>query len=421
MLRQTVRASCVSRGIFRTSRLASAQLTTGNADLEHNPAGNDMVSAGFLSAHLKEHSSRKRENDNQVYVRPELAGLINSMGSHLEGKETAYTDVLNTGAIVFTGPKGIGKTAALETVVHACRQAGWLTLYLPEPRLFTHGGQAVRPGRFQEKQIYDQPELVLPFLKNLYIVHQEQLKLVTVKTEEAKQRGDNMLELVEHGIRHAPQSGLVVNDIREEMCLATEVPTLVAVDEIDTLYAETVYGWRGVDLWPSNLTLPRAFQDYSLEGLLPSSKLKNGFVVGATTFKHGAMPHVHENLMDISRHSVGINPFSREETMSLVNHLQSGDHVEGEKNDYGASMSVRGKAYRKSKRDTDLHRLFTVSGGIPKYILEEINHLPYGKLCAYESGGSVSTKEKLNLKLPQPDEHTVEQPVEQHEAAEVSQ
>jgi hypothetical protein len=338
----------------------------------------------------------------RVLVPPEVAPLLHGMERRVGGDRPAGTgdedpkvrDVLDTGAVVLTGPAGIGKTTVLEMVVSACRAAGWLTLYLPDPRTFTHEGIQVRPGRHEDRNLYDQPELVLPFLKNFYILHQEQLRKVVCKTDGAKERGETMLDLVEHGIRKATDCGVVVRDVREEMKLATEVPTLVAVDDLEALYTKTAYGFEGVDLWPSNLVFPRVFQNFSALGLNETARLANGFVVAASTSKYGNARGVHGERLDVTRHAFPMNRLSAEQTGHFVR-----DHLANVKTDRTAAGKGRGAGAWAGVSDKDIARVHMMSGGVPKSILKEAAFLPYDKgMSMHAPGGSFATKDRIKAR-----------------------
>ena len=288
-----------------------------------------------------------------------------------------------------TGPAGIGKSTALETMVSACRAAGWLTFYLPDPRTFTHDGIQVRPGRHEDQNLYDQPELVLPFLKNFYLLHQEQLKQVMCKSEGGKERGETMLDLVEHGIRKPIDCGVVICDIREEMKLATEVPTLVAVDDLEALYTKTIYGFKGVDLWPSNLVFSRQFQNFSALGFNEAARLENGFVIAASTSKYAHAQGVHGERLSVEKHAFPLSRFSVTLTGDMVRDYVAKNGVERGQN--------RSKSW-KGPSGKDIARIQMISGGVPKNFERGLVPALRGQHDDYAPGGSFTAKDKIKNK-----------------------
>ena len=81
---------------------------------------------------------------------------------------------------------------------------------------------------------------------------------------------------VKNGIRKVVESSFILNAVRQEMSLATEVPVLIAIDEVDSLYLKSIYAYKQVDLWPSNLAGVRPFQIFDLTGLSNVAKPVNG-------------------------------------------------------------------------------------------------------------------------------------------------
>ena len=199
-----------------------------------------------------------------------------------------------------------------------------------------------------------------------------------------------MLDLVEHGIRKPIDCGMVVRDIREEMKLATEIPTLVAVDDLEALYTKTAYGFKGVDLWPSNLVFPRQFQNFSAVGFNETARLENGFVVAASTSKYAHAQGVHGERLSVKRHAFPLNRFSATQTRDIVRDYVAKNGIKGNEG--------RSKAW-KGPSDKDIARIQMISGGVPKKILKEASYLPYeGSMIAYAPGGSFTTKDKIKNK-----------------------
>ena len=115
--------------------------------------------------------------------------------------------------------------------------------------MFTEGGLSVRPMKVDTlPNVFDQPEVTVPYLKRLYKLHRNELVKVKVKQDHLKKVAPNLLKLVEHGIRKVVESSFILNAVRQEMSLATEVPVLIAIDEVDSLYLKSIYAYKQVDL-----------------------------------------------------------------------------------------------------------------------------------------------------------------------------
>ena len=110
----------------------------------------------------------------------------------------------------------------------------------PFPSHVTEGGIVVRPSRVEKlANVFDQPEVTIPYLKNFYSMHKEQLAQVKVKQDHLQKLGTNLLKLVEHGLRNVTESSYVLCRATG-VVLATEVPVLIAIDEIDALYLQSI-------------------------------------------------------------------------------------------------------------------------------------------------------------------------------------
>ena len=300
------------------------------------------------------------DETREVYIRHFAQDLINNIDRYVRGVELGPTPLeqqIKTGAVVLDGNAGYGKTTTLNIALDVFRKAGWITMYLPSPAMFTEGGIVVRPSRVEKlANVFDQPEVTIPYLKNFYSMHKEQLAEVKVKQDHLQKLGTNLLKLVEHGLRNVTESSYVLQAVRQELVLATEVPVLIAIDEIDALYLQSIYAYKHQKLWPSNLSGTRPFQIFDLMGLNPAAKPKNGFVLAATTAKYGGKTKEVSKRVNFSKHRVNVQPFSKQEAFKYLSLLMKSKHIVK-----GVQEVERGA----------LDQLWSVSDGCPGELLKK--------------------------------------------------
>jgi hypothetical protein len=315
---------------FNMTAKRKNNITTGEND-EKQESG-PLIKEGFVDMKIDDslpsHWNEPKllvDEDRKIYVRPFVSNLIDSINKKVSRSKNfpnPFDRELNSGAIILDGVSGSGKTTTLQIALDTFRKAGWLTLYLPSPTIYTEGLLSVRPSRVETlENVFDQPEVTVPFLKQLYKLHRNELIKVEVKQDHLKKIAPNMLKLVEHGLRNVVESSYILNAVRQEMVLATEVPVLIAIDEVDALYLKSIYAYKQVDLWPSNLSGTRPFQIFGHQGLIKAATPVNGFVLGATTSRFGNKSKELYKRVNFKRHIVTMKPFSKDESFNYLSVL----------------------------------------------------------------------------------------------------
>ena len=198
-------------------------------------------------------------------------------------------------------------------------------MYLPSPAMFTEGGIVVRPSRVEKlANVFDQPEVTIPYLKNFYSTHKEQLAQVEVKQDHLKKLGTNLLKLVEHGLRNVTESSYVLQAVRQELVLATEVPVLIAIDEIDALYLQSIYAYKHQKLWPGQWWY--IIQMFDLMGLNPAAKQKM-VLACSDNRKVWWKNEGSEQAGELFQAQVNVQPFSKQEAFKYLSLLMKSKHI----------------------------------------------------------------------------------------------
>lgn len=189
---------------------------------------------------------------------------------------------------------------ALHQIVQFARESNWLTLYIPNPRSWCYEAPYVMKSPYQEDK-FDIDVFGVELLEKVLQCHGEQLSTVKVRGDygeryypaslgaKPKTAGEfdpatvTLRDIVENGIKDEELACIAVIDLKAELAKVTEFPVLIAVDDYNTWFEKTVFGFEGKDVQPSDISVIDAFKDIGAEGHIKERKLANGLFVAATT------------------------------------------------------------------------------------------------------------------------------------------
>ncbi|CAH8381348.1 unnamed protein product [Eruca vesicaria subsp. sativa] len=154
--------------------------------------------------------------------------------------------------IILDGPVKSGKSIALAMLVHWARDEGWLVLYAPKGRDWTHGGYFYKN---QHTGFWDTPlqaeSILKDFVKfneprlrelrcNIYdpIVLGEGAGVGYLKGQDTMQipEDSTLYDLVQMGIKSTHAAVSVVVRLRKELSLVKDVPVLIAIDQYNNWF-----------------------------------------------------------------------------------------------------------------------------------------------------------------------------------------
>lgn len=213
--------------------------------------------------------------------------------------ETAKSDCI--GAYLIDGDRGTGKSFALHQIVQFARESDWVVLYIPNPRSWTHEAPYVMLSPYQEGK-FDIDVYGVDLLQKFLHCHGEQIKSIPLrgryadryyptdkhesKPKDAAECMDAILTLrdvVVGGIRDEELACQAVCDLKEELAHTTEFPVLIAIDDYNTWFQPTVFGYEGKDVTADDISVISSLKDIGSRGYDESRKLKNGLFVAAVT------------------------------------------------------------------------------------------------------------------------------------------
>ncbi|XP_062015617.1 uncharacterized protein LOC133732151 [Rosa rugosa] len=160
--------------------------------------------------------------------------------------------------IVLDGPVSCGKSTALAMLVHWAREEGWLVLYVPRGKDWTHGGFFYKNP---QTGLWDTPVQAENILKDFLKFNESRLKQLLCQISDpiplgegagvgwmkdgidsmAMPEGSTLYDLVDTGIKHTHAAVGVVVRLRKELSLVKDIPVLIAIDQYNNWFTFSEY------------------------------------------------------------------------------------------------------------------------------------------------------------------------------------
>ncbi|XP_060175975.1 uncharacterized protein LOC132606472 isoform X1 [Lycium barbarum] len=159
--------------------------------------------------------------------------------------------------VVLDGPVSSGKSIALAMLVHWARDEGWLVLYVPKGREWTHGGFFYKNPK---TGLWDTPVQAANVLQDFLKYNKDHLQKLPCKIFEPIPLGEGagvgwmkgadvvqipedytLLDLVQVGLNSTHAAVGVVVRLREELSLVKDMPVLIAVDQYNSWFTFSEY------------------------------------------------------------------------------------------------------------------------------------------------------------------------------------
>ena len=255
------------------------------------------------------------------------------------------TQVLNDGVVVLAGPREHGKSVVLCQVVQWARSNDWIVLYSPDSGNLLRKGDMIFPSRHNQGS-FDQPDLAGPLLQHLRTAHGKQLNRLKIKGEvrpfytvererklkvRAKKKGKTyksgsgavdctLLDICDHGLLNGADAATCYRDLRQQLSLVEKedgAKILFVIDDVNTLYSDTVFGFEMKKVTADELTLSGALQPFNAkDGLRPDFVPKHGALLCATTGGSDFLPsakRVQQEAPALYDYLVPVHPYDEDE------------------------------------------------------------------------------------------------------------
>ncbi|KAF9438327.1 37S ribosomal protein S23 mitochondrial [Entomortierella beljakovae] len=219
-------------------------------------------------------------------IKPAALVVRDSTVSFLEMIDKTMTMPSSQSRIVLTGEAGSGKSATLLQTVSHCLTAGWVVIYVPKASTWINSSYPY--NKVASTSSFTQPSLASTVIGQVNSVNNTILSKI-VTSEDARvgrhdvKAGTSLTELLEVGIKDPFAAQNVLEVLLKELGTQKEIPTLIAVDEVNHFFRPTQYlGQDGEELDPERLDLPKLFLQY----ISGKSSLSRGAVVTAVSNTH---------------------------------------------------------------------------------------------------------------------------------------
>ncbi|KAF0699756.1 Aste57867_9683 [Aphanomyces stellatus] len=240
-------------------------------------------------------------------------------------------------AFVLDGERGTGKTVALIQAVNFARENGWIVLHVPHAREWVNDAPYVTKSAHIEGK-FDIDVVGMDILKQLIECHGEQLATLSVRGDygahyyprsfakkpksesEYDKSSLTLLDICENGLKDDLLTCKAVLDLKAELAQVTEFPVLIAIDEYNTWFRKTVFGYEGVDVKPEDITLIDALRDVDESGYRADRALKNGLFLAATT-ENFPSAHDFSKQATFKRVRKLLHPYTNDELKSLIDYF----------------------------------------------------------------------------------------------------
>ncbi|KAF9897421.1 37S ribosomal protein S23 mitochondrial [Lobosporangium transversale] len=210
--------------------------------------------------------------------------------------------------IVLTGESGSGKSAVLLQAVSHCLSAGWVVIYVPKASTWMNSSFAYNkvPGSTS----FVQPLLASNVAGQIHGANKSTLNGIVVSENamighQEVAKGTTLSALLEIAVKNQFAAQDVMELFLKELGAQKGVPTLIAVDEINTFFRPTEYlNQDAKALNPEHLKLPNLFLRY----ISGKNSLSHGAIVTATSETH--WPRKSETL-DVSLGVKVVSPYKK--------------------------------------------------------------------------------------------------------------
>lgn len=232
------------------------------------------------------------------------------------------------------GERGTGKSFALQQIVQFARESNWLVLYVPNARAWCVEAPYVMKSPVDESK-FDIDVFGVALLEQFLHCHGAQLATIPLRgaygdryypaSFKAKPKSVDeydastltLRDLVENGIKDEELACTAVVDLRAELARVTEFPVLIAIDEYNTWFEKTVFGFEGQDVRPQDISVIDALTDVRASGLEPSRELANGLFVAAVTENYPSRFDLKQQI-DYRALRSTMRAYSKDELASVV-------------------------------------------------------------------------------------------------------
>ncbi|KAJ2649648.1 hypothetical protein IWW40_002989 [Coemansia sp. RSA 1250] len=256
-------------------------LNARTAITEH--AGKIMqIDSNFLQGIGKEHYPGYLGNDFKLFGVPAL--LYRKCTQDLVDQFNAYKEQGPKRASVLNGKNGIGKSAELMKLASVAASSGCIVIYAHSTVSWVNSSRPYAPQSHSDQ--FTQLEITSGLLRSIDAVSRDALKKVPLGKAFAIGKRNlseehTLADLVSFGIHTPALAHDVLEHFLDLASTQTQVPVLIAIDEVNTFWCSTLYRDQQDQILPAGrLRLIRSLLPF-FEG---QKSVAKGWVLGATSY-----------------------------------------------------------------------------------------------------------------------------------------
>ncbi|KAF9157386.1 37S ribosomal protein S23 mitochondrial [Actinomortierella ambigua] len=216
-------------------------------------------------------------------IKPAALAVREPTISLLDKLDSAMQKPSSENRMVLTGESGSGKSALLMQAVSHCLSAGWVVIYVPNATSWINSSFAY--NKVGGTTNFVQPVLASQIAGQVAKTNKSILSKLTLSANvkigrHDMEKGTTLSALLEQAVKDQYSAQDAMEVLMKELSAQKEVPTLIAVDEVNALFKPTQYlDTKANELDPDHLLLPRLFLNY----ISGKASLGQGAVVAATS------------------------------------------------------------------------------------------------------------------------------------------
>ncbi|PVV02741.1 hypothetical protein BB560_002796 [Smittium megazygosporum] len=252
------------------------------------------------------------ENLIQVFQASKLSGKLNQVFDILNNTGLVARGITNNVAervmkssitsyentIILDGECGVGKTASLLQIASCAIKSDWFVFYVPETISWVDSSKPYIPS-FEDPSKFYQWTLVSSLLNNINLINNNDILHEKLLLKEECTLGKNKFavgtpisSVIDVGIKTPSLSQQALQIVLDCVSSQTEVPVLIAIDQINTFFSLSSYtDQENKRIYSNKLLLVESLLPYfgnlttlsEYSAAIPKKKLQRGVVIGATS------------------------------------------------------------------------------------------------------------------------------------------
>ncbi|PVU99517.1 hypothetical protein BB559_000016 [Furculomyces boomerangus] len=257
-------------------------------------------------------------------------------------------------SLILDGEAGSGKSVALLQTVTCALNSDWFVIYASNTNSWVDSSLPYIPTPSNPNKFY-QWTLVSSLLQQIKAINnidvmRNKLRITSEKTlgKQKLASGSSILDVIDIGIKTPSLSQDAFNIVLETIESQTDVPVMIAVDQINTFYSKALYtDQKHNNIDSSQLLLVESILPYfgilntkeHGDQIVPSKTLARGIAIGATSktdsrFVSQSLNKALNENQNKGCNVLKVSPFNPKETSTLLEHYRASSLLSADPTDH---------------------------------------------------------------------------------------